>query len=403
MEQYIEEHKQRFKEELLEWLRIPSVSAKSEHKEDMLKAARFAEQKLKEAGVDKTHLFQTPGHPIVYAEKIVDPKKPTVLVYGHYDVQPPEPMELWQSDPFEPVERDGKIYARGACDDKGQAYMHIKALEVMNQSGELSCNFKCILEGEEEVGSEHLDDFLEEQKDLLKADVILVSDTALIAQDTPCITRSLRGLCYMEIHVKGPNRDLHSGTYGGAVQNPNNALVNILGKLKDENNHVRIPGFYDKVEDLSASEIQELEKEPYNKEAVKSELGLKELYSETGHSIYETRKARPTLDINGMMGGYTGEGAKTVIPDSAFAKVSMRLVPPSILQRNWPLVYGIRAVHCADHCRSTSQRTAWRRAHHHPNRLAGLSCSPSGHERGLGWQRTTRCSRWGQHSHCGLF
>lgn len=325
--QYIETNQQRFLEELFEWLRIPSVSADSRHKGDVRKAAEFAAQKLKAAGADKTELVETKGHPIVYAEKMVNPSLPTVLVYGHYDVQPPDPLDLWDSPPFEPVVKDGKIYARGSCDDKGQVYMHIKALEIMVKQNQLPCNIKYMIEGEEEVGSDNLGIFVTDNKAKLKADVILISDTALISLDHPSITVGLRGLSYMEVEVTGPNRDLHSGVYGGAVANPVNVLSKMIASLHDDKGRVTIPGFYDKVAELTAAQRKALNDAPFSLQEYKHELGVADVNGEEGYTTLERTGIRPTLDVNGIWGGYTGEGAKTVLPAKAFAKISMRLVP----------------------------------------------------------------------------
>ena len=290
-------------------------------------AAEYVLKKLKEAGADQVELMETKGHPIVYGEKITDPKKPTVLVYGHYDVQPPDPLSLWTSPPFEPTVKDGKIYARGACDDKGQVYMHIKAFEIMMKHNLLSCNVKFMIEGEEEVGSDNLGIFVKENKSKLKADVILISDTSLISLDQPSITVGLRGLSYMEVEVTGPNRDLHSGVYGGAVANPANVLSKMIASLHDEDGRVTIPGFYDKVDELTSTERKVLNEAPFDLAAYKKELGIEEVKGEKGYTTLERTGIRPTLDVNGIWGGYTGEGAKTVLPAKAHAKISMRLVP----------------------------------------------------------------------------
>ena len=327
IKQYIDTHQQRFLDELFDWLRIPSVSADSRHKGDVRKAAEYLVNRFKEAGVDKVELCETPGHPIVYAEKIVNPSLPTVLVYGHYDVQPPDPLDLWTSPPFEPVIKDGKIYARGSCDDKGQVYMHVKAFEAMMKLHTLTCNVKFMVEGEEEVGSEHLDIFVKENKEKLKADIILISDTAIISLDHPSITTGLRGLSYVEVEVTGPNRDLHSGVYGGAVANPVNVLSKMIASLHDENGHVTIPGFYDRVVELSAADREAINKAPFNLDQYKKELGIDDIQGEKGYTTLERTGIRPTLDVNGIWGGYTGEGAKTVLPSKAYAKISMRLVP----------------------------------------------------------------------------
>ncbi len=325
--QYIQDNQQRFLDELFELLRIPSVSADSRHKSDVRKAAEYLKEKLAVAGVDKAEVCETDGHPIVYAEKIIDPKLPTIVVYGHYDVQPPDPLDLWHSPPFEPVIKDGKIYARGSCDDKGQVYMHVKAFEAMMKLNTLPCNVKFMIEGEEEVGSDHLGTFVKENKEKLKGDVILISDTALISLDHPSITAGLRGLSYVEVEVTGPNRDLHSGVYGGAVGNPINTLAKMIASLHDENGRVTIPGFYDKVAELSASEREAINKAPFNLEQYKKEIGIGNIQGEKGFTTLERTGIRPTLDVNGIWGGYTGEGAKTVLPSKAYAKISMRLVP----------------------------------------------------------------------------
>jgi acetylornithine deacetylase/succinyl-diaminopimelate desuccinylase-like protein len=327
IKQYIESHQDRFLAELFDLLRIPSVSADSRHKEDVRKAANYVVQKLKEAGADNVELCETKGHPIVFGEKIISPTLPTVLVYGHYDVQPADPLSLWDSPPFEPVVKGGNIYARGSCDDKGQVYMHIKAFEAMIKLHQLSCNVKFMIEGEEEVGSENLGVFVRENKTKLKADVILISDTAMISLKHPSITVGLRGLSYMEVEVTGPNRDLHSGVFGGAVANPVNVLSKMIASLHDKNGRVTIPGFYNKVETLSPAVRKALNKEPFTLTAYKKELGIAEVQGEKGYTTIERTGIRPTLDVNGIWGGYTGEGAKTVLPSKAHAKISMRLVP----------------------------------------------------------------------------
>jgi acetylornithine deacetylase/succinyl-diaminopimelate desuccinylase-like protein len=324
---YIEKNKEAYLAELFDLLRIPSVSADSRHKEDVRAAANFVMKKLREAGADKVELMETPGHPIVFGEKMVDPSKPTVLVYGHYDVQPPDPLALWNSPPFEPTVRDGKIYARGSCDDKGQFYMHIKALEIMIRQKQIPCNIKFMIEGEEEVGSSNLGNFVRTNKEKLKADVILISDTALISLDQPSITVGLRGLSYMEVQVTGPNRDLHSGVYGGAVANPANVLCQMIASLHDENGRVNIPGFYNDVAELTKEERAALNSAPFSLDEYKKELGITEVTGEKGYTTLERTGIRPTLDVNGIWGGYTGEGAKTVLPSMASAKISMRLVP----------------------------------------------------------------------------
>jgi acetylornithine deacetylase/succinyl-diaminopimelate desuccinylase-like protein len=324
---YIEENKDRFLNELLELLRIPSISADAKYKNDVLRAAEAIKEKLLAAGATQTELCHTPGHPIVYGEKIIDPSLPTVLVYGHYDVQPPDPLNLWTSPPFEPTIRDEKIYARGASDDKGQMYMHIKALEVMVNTNSLPCNVKFMIEGEEEVGSANLGDFVKANKEKLKADVVLISDTSILANDVPSITVGLRGLAYMEVEITGPNRDLHSGVYGGAVANPINILARMIASLHDKNGKVNIPGFYKDVLTVSKKERAEMAKAPFNKRAYMKDLGVAELFGEKGYSPMEQTSIRSSLDVNGIWGGYIGEGAKTVLPSKAFAKISMRLVP----------------------------------------------------------------------------
>jgi acetylornithine deacetylase/succinyl-diaminopimelate desuccinylase-like protein len=330
VKEYIASNKDRFLGELFEWLRIPSVSADSRHKTDVRKAAEYLKQKFVEAGIQHVEICETKGHPIVYAEKIVDPKLRTVLVYGHYDVQPADPLNLWTSPPFEPIIKDGKIFARGSCDDKGQVYMHVKAFEIMMKQNRMPCNIKFMVEGEEEVGSDNLGTFVRENKDKLKADIILISDTALISLEHPSITTGLRGLSYMEVEVTGPNRDLHSGVYGGAVANPINVLCDMIASLHDENGRVTIPGFYDKVVELTNTEREALNKAPFDLESYKKELGIADVRGEKGFTTLERTGVRPTLDVNGIWGGYTGEGAKTVLPSKASAKISMRLVPGQV-------------------------------------------------------------------------
>jgi len=320
-------NKDRFLEELMELLRIPSISARSENKADMVKCAEAMKKRLLEAGADSATIYPTEGHPVLYAEKIIDPAKPTVLVYGHYDVQPADPLELWHSGPFEPVIKDGKIYARGACDDKGQVYMHVKALETMVKTNSLATNIKFCIEGEEEVGSPNLAKFVKANKDLLKADVILISDTAMLSLDTPSIDIGVRGLSYIEVEVTGPNRDLHSGVYGGAVANPITMLAKMIASCHDANNHITIPGFYDDVIVATAAERKLMAAAPYDEQEYKDDLGVKELWGEAGYTSNERTGIRPTLEVNGIWGGYTGEGAKTVLPSKAFAKISARLVP----------------------------------------------------------------------------
>ena len=327
MQRYIQQHKDRFLSELLELLRIPSVSADSRYKTDVRLAAEFICEKLKSAGADLAEINETAGHPIVYGEKIIDKSLPTILVYGHYDVQPADPLNLWDSPPFEPVVKDEKIYARGACDDKGQVYMHIKAFETMMATDSLPCNVKFMIEGEEEVGSDNLGMFVKANKEKLKADVILISDTAIVANDIPSIDVGLRGLSYLEVEVTGANRDLHSGVYGGAVANPINVLSKMIASLHDENNHITIPNFYDDVLELSPAERAAMALTPFSLEEYQEDLAINDVMGEVGYSTIERASIRPTLDVNGIWGGYIGEGAKTVLPSKASAKISMRLVP----------------------------------------------------------------------------
>ncbi len=324
---FISANQDRFLAELLDFLRIPSISADPAYAGSVRKAAEWLAAKLQDAGLDKVRLEETAGFPIVYGEKMVDPSAPTILVYGHYDVQPADPLDLWDSPPFEPVIKNEVIYARGSCDDKGQVFMHVKAFEAMLASGELSCNVKFMIEGEEEVGSDHLGIFVEANKELLKADVILISDTAIIANDIPSIDVGLRGLSYMEVSVQGPNRDLHSGVYGGAVANPINILCQMIASMHDEFNHITIPGFYDGVHELSAADRAAMAQTPFDLDAYQKDLGIQSVHGEKGYSTIERASIRPTLDVNGIWGGYTGEGAKTVLPSMAYAKISMRLVP----------------------------------------------------------------------------
>lgn len=327
VQSYIDTHKDRFLEELFALLRIPSVSANPDFREDVFEAAEFVAERLREAGAENVEVCATDGYPIVYGDKIIDPNLPTVLVYGHYDVQPADPYELWHSPPFEPTIKEGKIYARGACDDKGQMYMHIKAFELMMQTSQLPCNVKFMIEGEEEVGSANLATFVGNNQERLSADVVLISDTSMIANDTPSIDVGLRGLSYLEVEVTGPNRDLHSGVYGGAVANPINALCQMIASLHDSNRHINIPGFYDRVHELSTSDRDLLNQAPFDEQAYKDDLGVDGLMGEQGYTTAERTGTRPTLDVNGIWGGYTGEGSKTVLPSKAYAKISMRLVP----------------------------------------------------------------------------
>ncbi|MFA7379255.1 MAG: dipeptidase [Bacteroidia bacterium] len=332
-QEFLAQNKDRFLNELFELLRIPSISADSAYKGDVAQAAEYVKEKLIAAGADKVEVCPTAGHPIVYGEKMIDPQLPTVLVYGHYDVQPAVPLDLWHTPPFEPtikktaVHPEGAIFARGSADDKGQFYMHVKAFETMMQTNSLACNVKFMIEGEEEVGSSNLGTFCKENVERLKADVVLISDTSMIANDVPSIDTGLRGLSYVEVEVTGPNRDLHSGVYGGAVANPINILAKMIASMHDENNHITIPGFYEKVQELSTAERTELNKAPFDIEEYKKDLEITDVWGEKGYTVLERTGIRPTLDCNGIWGGYTGEGSKTVLPSKAFAKISMRLVP----------------------------------------------------------------------------
>ncbi len=330
---YINKNKKRYLDELIEFLKIPSVSADPKYKGDVKKAAKYLQGKMKEAGLDKTKIYPTKGHPIVYGEKIIDKKLPTVLVYGHYDVQPPDPIELWDSGPFEPVIKKtkahpkGAIYARGACDDKGQLYMHVKAFEAMYKNDAVPCNVKFMIEGEEEVGSDNLEIFCKANKKLLASDVVLISDTSIIDNKTPSVTVGLRGLSYVEVEVTGPNKDLHSGVYGGGVANPVNILCEMIASLKDKNGKIKIPEFYKDVKNLSSKDRKAINAAPFSMTKYKKSLGIKEVMGEKGYTTIERTSTRPTLDVNGIWGGYIGEGAKTVLPSKAYAKISMRLVP----------------------------------------------------------------------------
>ena len=332
-QEYINKNKNRFLNELFEFIKIPSVSADVKFKDDVLKAANFLENNLIKIGADNIQIFPTDGHPIVYAEKIIDPSLPTVLVYGHYDVQPADPYELWDSDPFDPVVKktkihpEGAIFARGACDDKGQMFMHLKAFEAMYKSGELHCNVKFMFEGEEEVGSSNLEKFVRSNVELLKADVVLVSDTGIINNTTPSICVGLRGLSYVEVEVTGPNRDLHSGLYGGAIANPINVLSKMIASLHNENGTINIPGFYNDVVEVSNLDRKEMAKAPFNLSEYMLDLSINNVHGEDGFTTNERNSIRPTLDVNGIWGGYIGQGAKTVLPSKAHAKISMRLVP----------------------------------------------------------------------------
>ncbi|HQS23690.1 MAG: peptidase dimerization domain protein [Sphingobacteriia bacterium 24-36-13] len=325
--QYQDAHKEEFLAELIDLLKIPSISARSENKADMLHCAEVVKQRLVEAGADTVTIYPTQGHPIVYAEKIIDPSKPTVLVYGHYDVQPADPLELWHSGPFEPVIKDGKIYARGSADDKGQFYMHVKALETFTKTNSFCTNIKFLIEGEEEIGSPNLAEFVKANKELLKADVILISDTSMLSMENPSIDIGVRGLSYIEVEITAANRDLHSGVYGGAVANPITILAQMIASCHDENNHITIPGFYDDVVEATPAEREKMAKAPFDELAYKTDLGITELWGEKGFTTNERTGIRPTLEVNGIWGGYTGEGAKTVLPSKATAKISCRLVP----------------------------------------------------------------------------
>ena len=342
-----EEEKKNAREELFELLKIPSVSADPDYSEAVHQAAKWVANSLDKAGAEQVEIIPTAGYPIVYAEKMIDPNAPTVLVYGHYDVQPPDPIELWDNPPFEPVIQstkihpEGAIFARGACDDKGQMFMHIKAFEWMLRNHALHCNVKFMIEGEEEVGSDNLEDFVKNYRERLDCDVILISDTGMISNQQPSITTGLRGLSYMEVTVTGPNRDLHSGLYGGAVANPINVLAKMIAQLHDDQNRIAIPGFYDKVEELSKKEREEMGKAPFDLEDYKSALDLSDVQGEEGYTTAERQSIRPTLDVNGIWGGYTGEGAKTVIASKAHAKISMRLVP----HQNWEEISALFAQH----------------------------------------------------------
>jgi len=327
LKSHIESNSQRFLDELFGLIRIPSISSVSEHKDDMVKTAEYIVDQLLKAGADKAEVMATTGHPVVYGEKIIDPSRPTILVYGHYDVMPVDPIELWHSPPFEPEIRDGRIYARGAVDDKGQLFMQVKAFEYLVSTNQLTFNIKWMIEGEEEMGSPALAKWLPGQKDLLKADLILVSDTSMIALNIPSITVGLRGLAYMEVEVAGPDKDLHSGLYGGAVANPANILAKLIASLHDENNHITIPGFYDDVLELSPEERADMARAPFNLDEYKAKLDIKSTLCEKGFTVNECTGIRPTLDVNGIWSGYTGEGSKTVLPAKAYAKISMRLVP----------------------------------------------------------------------------
>ena len=333
IKEYIEKNKNKFLEELFELLRIPSISAKSEHKKDIITCAELLKSHLEKQGFNNCEICKTKGNPIVYGEKIIDNKLPTVLVYGHYDVQPTDPVELWNSAPFEPIVKktsihpEGAIFARGACDDKGQMFMHIKAFEILNNNGGFPCNIKIMIEGEEEIGSDNLEIFIEKNKRKLECDIILVSDTGMIDKKTPSITIGLRGMTYMEIELTGPNRDLHSGHYGGSVINPINELSRIINLLHDNEKKITIPGFYDEVIEYSDLEREKMGSIPFSEIEYAKSVGISNPSGENGYTSIERRSIRPCLDVNGIWGGYTEEGSKTVIPSKAYAKISMRLVP----------------------------------------------------------------------------
>jgi acetylornithine deacetylase/succinyl-diaminopimelate desuccinylase-like protein len=347
VKEYIDTHKDRFINELIELLKVPSVSADSAFAKATHETAATVAESLRKAGCDTVEICETPGYPIVYAHKIIDPKLPTVLVYGHYDVQPADPLELWDSPPFEPVIKttdkhpEGAIFARGACDDKGQMYMHVKAMEYMTETNSLPCNVKFMIEGEEEVGSANLAWYVERNQEKLANDVILISDTGMIANDIPSITTGLRGLSYVEVEVTGPNRDLHSGLYGGAVANPINIMTKMIASLHDEDNHITVKGFYDKVEELTQAERAKMAEAPFNLENYKKALDIDAVYGEKGYTTNERNSIRPTLDVNGIWGGYIGEGAKTVIASKAYAKISMRLVP----HQDWEEITELFKIH----------------------------------------------------------
>ncbi len=333
MRQYIADNQNRFLDELFELLRIPSISSDAEHSGDMRRCAQLLVQLLVDAGADSADVWPTDGHPVVFGQKIIDEKLPTVLVYGHYDVQPVDPLELWKSDPFEPEIRDGAIYARGANDDKGQTFMHIKAFEYMVRTGCLRHNVKFLFEGEEEIGSSSLEKWVRDHSEMLACDIMLVSDTTMLGENVPSINCGMRGLSYLEVVVKGPDKDLHSGHYGGAVANPVNVLCDIVSSLIDENGRVTVEGFYDDVVELSAEDREMLGRAPFDIEEYKKSIGIPDVKGEAGYTTQERQSIRPCLDVNGIVGGYTGEGAKTVIPSSARAKISMRLVPNQLSSR----------------------------------------------------------------------
>ncbi len=399
---FISANQDRFLAELLDFLRIPSISADPAYAGSVRKAAEWLAAKLQDAGLDKVRLEETAGFPIVYGEKMVDPSAPTILVYGHYDVQPADPLDLWDSPPFEPVIKNEVIYARGSCDDKGQVFMHVKAFEAMLASGELSCNVKFMIEGEEEVGSDHLGIFVEANKELLKADVILISDTAIIANDIPSIDVGLRGLSYMEVSVQGPNRDLHSGVYGGAVANPINILCQMIASMHDEFNHITIPGFYDGVHELSAADRAAMAQTPFDLDAYQKDLGIQSVHGEKGYSTIERASIRPTLDVNGIWGGYTGEGAKTVLPSMAYAKISMRLVPNQSSETITKLFTEHFKAIAPKRREGYRKTTSWWGGLYYANGQHRLSSCFRGFSGDL-WERSCTYTRRGKYSNCSAF
>lgn len=384
-EQYISENKERFLYELKRLLAIPSVSTNAQNKEAMKQCAEMLKEMMIQAGCDQAAVHQTHHHPVVFGKKIIDTKLPTVLVYGHYDVQPAEPLELWDNPPFDAQVIDGKIIARGASDDKGQMFMHVKALETMVKTNTLPCNIKFIIEGEEEIGSPSLPNYLEQHKDLLKADVVLASDTAMISLLHPSIETALRGMVYMQVEATGPNRDLHSGIFGGAVANPINMLCKLIASMHDENNHITIPGFYDQVIELSKEQRQEIAKLPYEEADYKRELGVNELSGEKGYTTLERTGIRPTLDVNGIWGGYIEAGAKTVLPSKAFAKISMRLVPDQKPETIAELFKNYLLKQCPRWCNAGCETAQYWRTCCYQYTFKRLSRSRAGHSKNL-WQ-----------------
>ncbi len=400
VDEHIETNKDRFLNELLDLLRIPSVSADPKYKADVARCAEDVKKRMEEAGMEKVEICSTKGHPIVYGEKIIDPAKPTVLVYGHYDVQPPDPLDLWDSRPFEPVIKDGMIYARGSADDKGQFYMHVKAMEAMMKTGGLPCNVKVMIEGEEEVGSSNLGIFVKENKKKLAADVVLISDTSMIANDVPSINTGLRGLSYVEVEVIGPNRDLHSGVYGGAVANPINVLCEMITSLHDEDQRINIPGFYDAVQELSDAERKALAKAPFDEKEYMKELGVNAVRGEKGYTTEERSTIRPTLDVNGIWGGYIGEGAKTVLACKAIAKISMRLVPNQKSDAITKLFQRPFQEDRTSLCHRYREAPPRRRSSGDAHRQRGVHGGQQGHGGDLR-QKAHPHARWRQHSHRG--